>query len=237
MKIQVRNSVFETNSSSMHSIAIIKPENFKNTMDDYYGWQLTSTWLKPGADVETNDPILLNDDSLDFGRWPFRLLSTMYQKAQYAIASYGTEEKFKEISGICKKLTGHGLKTPIQHKWFHYYTTGLKDNDEIPDNHILEDYTNVFFDKKKDDWYRKDKNGKKIYDIESDRIDVPYYGDIDHQSMGLLQSFLNKHNITLEQFLADPKYVIIIDGDEYCTWSKMFKAGVCLRENFIEPGL
>ena len=39
MKIQIRNSVFETNSSSMHSIAIVKPENLKGTAADHYGYQ------------------------------------------------------------------------------------------------------------------------------------------------------------------------------------------------------
>ena len=237
MKIQVRNHVFETNSSSMHSIAIIKSENLKGTAADHYGHQLTSEWLKPGKDVEINCPIMLNDDSLDFGRWPFRVLTTMYEKIQYAVAYYGTDEKFQEISDICKKYTGHGLVTPTRREWFKYYTTGLKNGDEIPDDHILEQYIDVFYDKKKEEWYRKDKAGNKIYDIESDLADVVYYGDVDHQSSGMLDAFLNEHNITLEQLLVDPKYVIIVDGDEYCTWEKMFEAGICLRENFEDPGL
>ena len=92
MKIQIRNSVFETNSSSMHSIAIVRPDNLKGTMADYYGWELTGTWLKPGKEVEVNNPILLDDDSISFERWPVRILSTMYKKIQYAIASNGDEE-------------------------------------------------------------------------------------------------------------------------------------------------
>ena len=237
MKIQRRNSVFETNSSSMHSIAIVKSENLKGTATDYYGHQLTSEWIKPGKDVEINSPIVLNDDSLDFGRWPFRVLTTMYEKIQYAIAYYGTDEKFQEISNICKKYTSHGLVVPTNREWFKYYTTGLNDGDEIPDDHILTPYVDVFYDKQKEEWYRKDENENRIYDIESDLANVIYYGNVDHQSNDMLDNFLDEHKITLEQLLADPKYVIIVDGDEYCAWEKMFEAGICLRENFIDPGI
>ena len=236
MKIQRRNSVFETNSSSMHSIAIARPENLKGTMADYYGWELTGSWLKPGEEVEVNSPIVLDDDSIVFERWPFRILSTMYKKIQYAIASYGDEEHFKQISDICKKLTGHSLKTPTQHEWVHYFTTGLSEDDEIPEDHILENWA-IHFDKEKNEYYRIDKSENRIYDIESFCENVPFYGYVDHQSIGLLQSFLKKHKITLEEFLKDPKYVVIIDGDEYMAWQQMFDAGLCLKENFIETGL
>ena len=241
MKIQVRNNVFETNSSSMHSIAIVKPENLKGTVADYYGWELTNSWLKPGEEVVVNHPIVMDDDSINFERWPFRILSTMYEKAQYAIASYGTEEKFKEISNICKKRTGHGLKTPTERKDVYFYTEGLKRNEDgdwiIPDDHILDPYNTAEFDQEKHEWYRLDANANRVYDIKYFVDEVPYYGYVDHQSCGVLQYFLEKHNMTLEEFLLDPKCVVIIDGDEYCAWQKMFDAGICLHENFIETGL
>ena len=236
MKIQVRNHVFETNSSSMHSIAIVRPENLKGTMADYYGYQLVNSWLKPDAEVEVNSPYVMDDDSIVFERWPFRILSTMYNKARYAIASYGDEEHFKQISDICKKLTGHGLKTPTKHEWKRYYTTGLSEDDEIPEDHIIDDW-DLELDEEKNEHYRLDKDGNRIYDIESFCEEVPFYGYVDHQSMGMLQGFLKKHQITLEEFLKDPKYVVIIDGDEYCAWPQMFEAGLCLKENFIETGV
>lgn len=236
MKIQVRGSVFETNSSSMHSIAIVKPENLKAPAADYYGWQLTSEWLKPEAPVE----ICRNDDSLTFDRWPFQILSTMFEKAQYAVASYGTDEKFDEISKICKEKTGHTLKRPCKQDRIYYITTGLTEeqieNEEIPKDHIL-DYCDVTWDPVKQDLYRVNKKGNRIYDIDFLWNTVVDYGSIDHQSIGTLQAFLGKHKITLEEFLTNPQYVVIIDGDEYCAWSKMFEAGICLCENFIEPGL
>ncbi len=236
MKIQVRNSVFETNSSSMHSIAIVKPENLKAPATDYYGWQLTNEWLKPEASVE----ICRNDESLSFDRWPFQILSTMFEKAQYAVASYGTDEKFDEISKICKEKTGHALKRPYKPGRTYYKRTGLTKkqikNEEIPEDHIL-NYNDVTWDPVKKELYRIDKKGNPVYDVNTFWIKRIDYGSIDHQSVGTLQTFLGKHKITLEEFLVNPQYIVIIDGDEYCTWQKMFESGICLRENFIETDL
>ncbi len=151
--------------------------------------------------------------------------------------SYGTEEKFNEISQICEKLTGHGLKPPVQFENMYFYTTGLSEDDEIPGDHWLTKWE-VSYDHAKGERYRVGDNGSRIYDIEyGGRKEVPYYGSIDHQSMGLLQGFLERQNISLEEFLKDPRYVVIIDGDEYCAWQKMFDAGLCIEGNFIETGL
>ena len=40
--------------------------------------------------------------------------------------------------------------------------------------------------------------------------DAPYYGTVDHQSMGLLAGFLENHNITIEDFIfkQEKKYQI-----------------------------
>ena len=236
MKIQVRNHVFETNSSSMHSIAIVRPENTKNDSENVYGWELTADWRKDKKEVEINCPCVIDDDSITFERWPFRILSTMFEKIRYAIASYGDEKHFKEISSICEKLTGHTLKTPTEHKWGYYFKTGLFDGDEIPEDHII-DENDLFYDEEKRDYYRLDNNKNPVYDIGRFTDEVPFYGYVDHQSMGMLQHFLEKHKLTLEEFLKDPKYIVIIDGDEYCAWQKMFDAGICLKENFIETGL
>lgn len=51
----------------------------------------------------------------------------------------------------------------------------------------------------------------------------PYYGEIDHQSMGLLQSFLFKHDLSLEDFIFNDRYIVIIDGDEYCVFDTLME--------------
>ena len=224
----------------MHSIAIVRPENTKTDLKSKYGWELTADWRKDKKEVEINCPCVIDDDSITFERWPFRILSTMFEKIRYAIASYGDEEHFKKINNICEKLTGHVLKTPTKQEEVYFYTTGLeKDKDgywNIPDNHIIT-WRDKHYDREKDEYYRIDVDGNRIYDIEWYMDDVPFYGYVDHQSMGLLQRFLEKHKLSLEDFLKDPKYIVIIDGDEYCAWQKMFDAGVCVKENFIETGL
>ena len=50
---------------------------------------------------------------------------------------------------------------------------------------------------------------------------TPYYGYVDHQSVGLLENFLNTHNITLEEFIFNDKYMVVIDGDEYCIFDTL----------------
>ena len=48
-----------------------------------------------------------------------------------------------------------------------------------------------------------------------------YYGCIDHQSMGLLESFLKDNDISLEDFIFNDRYVVVIDGDEYCIFDTL----------------
>lgn len=43
----------------------------------------------------------------------------------------------------------------------------------------------------------------------------PYHGYVDHQSMGLLQYFLEDRSINLDEFIFSDRYIVIIDGDEY----------------------
>ena len=80
--IQIRNSVFETNSSSAHTIAV------KNK--DEYDYNL-KWFLNEDGSFEFWDM-----SSLEFGRSPFDVLCTTYQKIPYFIASYG----YKIISKI-----------------------------------------------------------------------------------------------------------------------------------------
>ena len=57
-------------------------------------------------------------------------------------------------------------------------------------------------------------NGKitkiTIYD---EKFGDTVYPHVDHQSIGTLEFFLKDNNITLEEFICDPKYIVIIDKD------------------------
>ena len=65
-------------------------------------------------------------------------------------------------------------------------------------------------------------------------LEVPLFGSIDHQSAGMLKRFIQKHGITLEEFLIGRQYVIIVDGDEYMVFDRAKAAGIIDRDNIRE---
>jgi len=96
--IQQRYNVFETNSSSMHSL-VIKNDNafFKNE-----ALVLTSKEIQNEVHRLVNDNGRLNtyDDDWYFGRAPFRILSSFIDKMKYAFASGFS---YNEILAIVQK--------------------------------------------------------------------------------------------------------------------------------------
>ena len=90
MKIQIRQEVFETNSSSMHSLCILNHSD-KN-IDTHTN------------EIDENGTWKFEEGELDFYRYPFRFLHTFEGKVKYAIANY--ESNYKSIiliSDIVKK--------------------------------------------------------------------------------------------------------------------------------------
>ena len=76
----------------------------------------------------------------------------------------------------------------------------------------------------------------KVKDIsfpDDDYESGTFYGKVDHQSRGFIDNFLKENMITEEEFLSEDKYIIIIDGDEYCEWEKIKKSGLIDTENII----
>ena len=167
--IQIRNDVFETNSSSAHTIAIKKNNEY-----DY-----SLKWLLDDDGIFR----LWSTNDLDFGRSPFDVLCTTYEKIPYFIAAYG----FKLISKI-----------------------------------IMENIPEV-------------KKVEKPY-IDNDWDDPDLKQGIDHQSIGMLQHFIEKNNLTIEEALFNNKYIIIIDGDEYNTWRKMINCGLIDKDKLENTG-
>lgn len=85
--IKMRSGVFETNSSSSHSIVIKK------------GGGETPDIIDPGWYVYDNGTLYLHECDLEFGRSPFDVLCNWYHKLCYAIASYGAD-CFEEIEEL-----------------------------------------------------------------------------------------------------------------------------------------
>ena len=47
-----------------------------------------------------------------------------------------------------------------------------------------------------------------------------------------LNSWLENNNITLEEFLINPRYAVICDGDEYCTFDRLIDLGLINKSKF-----
>ncbi len=173
MKIQIRSDVFETNSSSMHSLVIKK-------CDDYMlPEEIAETRLNKDKKIR-----FWREEDLEFGRHPFKVLFDFRKKLAYAIASlcnwrHSKEKTFAGIERVVMEIVPgcEGIELPCHH-WY---------GDEEP----------------------------KIY-----------YGSVDED---ILSPFLKKRGISLKEFLTNKKYIVIVDGDEYCIWENMKEEGLINR--------
>lgn len=177
MKRVIRKGVFETNSSSMHSIVITK-KSIEGKGDEYDNFYLT----KEGF-------LRIWGSDLWFGRSPFRILNTKLSKLEYAIALY---------------LGYKRVKDPQTQKL-------IKQFNEMA--------SRVFKDCKGID-----------FPIDDDRC----CGEVDHESCILLDRFLTAENISLEEFITNPRYIVVIDGDEYCVLNDMKKSRLIKTDNIIK---
>lgn len=229
MKKQIRNGVFETNSSSMHSIIVtkndvhIKPEEMKDRFNYLY--------------VDKNGVLDLrySEISEGYGRSPFQLLFSFKDKLMYCMCHdlgyiYATNPEFSEIiskyEDICKKYI-EGFKK------FDLYTHEImiykdKNGNVVPEYKIF---------------YDDDDEGKLCYYSDNEIIfineddldfqDVPDIGMIDHQSQYLLDHVLKQENIDVEEFLTNKKYVIVIDGDEYMKFTEIENSILWNKNNVV----
>lgn len=233
MKTQIRNGVFETNSSSMHSIAIRK-EHGHVTEKEFKGVFLS------------NGTLHIFDDELTFGRYPFQILHTMMQKVYYTIACYLGDDKGYE-PGVADAFLEDTLY-PIIRKYIPDFK-GFELDPTMPEIGLVrQDDPNgeVYCSKLPGVLWVGEEESPSGYALNVDGKTVPLvkdlgkpvflteYGCVDHQSEGLLQNFLRNHNISLEEFLTDSAYVVVIDGDECRKFKEYMDAGFIKREDFEE---
>ena len=211
MKRQIRRGVFESNSSSQHSLVVMKN-------DDHY----TTQEILKGLYIQKDG--VWDVCGLDFGREPFRALGTFKMKWLYACASLVEEyndDAYKELEALAFKYVP-GLKR-IQ---LPMTTTCIinKDLEENKDYEYgkTEEELNKYLEQKEKNWgietieYWEDRHGNFCFSI-------PYTGQTDEP---FLQRFLEHEKLSLEEYLTNRKYVIIQDGDEYCYWQDMKNAGL-----------
>ena len=169
---QIRCNVFETNSSSSHSL-VITTDN-----EHYTREEINKNFYM------TDGIVRLWESSLEFYRSPFNMLVTFKDKLRYAIAS-SNGNLVDECREICKK-----------------YVDG---------------FTDFEFDTKDYVW------DSKVNDyIEADDP-IPNYGGTDDYQ---IEGWLKHYNISLEEFLTNKRYIVVVDGDEYCVWSNIKNSGL-----------
>lgn len=214
MKIKIRRGCFESNSSSQHSICITKNDKF-----------LTSEGLDEYPEsLYINKQRILNlsydKENLEFDRHPFKFLCTFREKLMFAIASLcsgyendNSEKAFNEILEAVRRINPNikDIKLPTRKVCVWEDEKG----ELISESIIHYDYETGRH------YYVKDGHEWNVHESDYSK-EEPYYGYVDHQSMGLLKAFLEKENVNLVDFLGNSKYVVIIDGDEFCDWD-LFK--------------
>lgn len=245
MKLQIRNGCFETNSSSMHSIIVTNKTTSYMTQreirDEYY---LDSEYNKGKNNIE------IYEYENDYGRSPFDVLISFREKLTYAIASfcgncysiksYLEADKFFEETFVplIKRLANvDDVSIDKEERSFIVYDNEnaeyFETAEEVPYDKL------IYVEKPDRSKYEEDelihgmyapidKDGEKITEV---WCDVGRYGSIDHQSCGMLQGFLKKYNITLEDYLIRKDIVVIITGDEYSTLSNLFECGLITENN------
>ena len=222
MKRQIRRCVFETNSSSMHSLVVMKKASRYSKDEILDGFYLFD-------DKESGDDNCvwkIRDCDLEFGRSPFRSLGNFHDKWLYACASLVREYKddmYNQLEQIALKYVP-GLKTiqmPLTTE-----SIPNKDYQKSERNNYYQEYG-----KTEDELTEYLLAKEKEWNIEIDYwesngywcFEKPYIGYVDEDILG---GFLQKENITIEEFLINKRYVVIQDGDEYCYWSDIKDTGL-----------
>lgn len=246
MKIQIRNGAWETNSSSMHSLLVMKKRQTmtqKEIRDEYY---LDEDWCK-----ERGNTLRLDWTHEEFGRG-FDVLTSFRDKLSYALASMcgscyslksyirGGDTFYEVFELLLKKLVG---VDKVELHWdsekFHVYSDSVTDDleqdyttyEEVPYEDLIynENWNKEGYED--EDYYEEIcESGRKQEEI---WLEVPEFGSVDHQSAGLFQRFLEKYNITLEDYLIRKDIIVIIDGDEYYLFDTMVNAGI-IDKNAIQ---
>lgn len=169
---QIRRNVFETNSSSSHSLVITTDNEHYNREEinkDFY---------------MTDGIVRLWDSSLEFYRSPFDMLVTFRDKLRYAIAS-SNGNLVNQCRELCQK-----------------YVDGFVD--------FKFDKIDYVWDSEVEDYVETDDP-------------IPNYGGTDDYQ---IEGWLKHYNISLEEFLTNKRYIVVVDGDEYCVWSNIKNSGL-----------
>lgn len=169
---QIRRNVFETNSSSSHSL-VITTDN-----EHYTREEINKNFYM------TDGIVRLWESSLEFYRSPFDMLVTFKDKLRYAIASSNGNlvDQCREL--CCKYVDG---------------------------------FVDFEFDTKDYVW------DSEVKDYVETDDPIPNYGGTDDYQ---IEGWLKKYNVSLEEFLTNKRYIVVVDGDEYAIYDHIKKSGL-----------
>ena len=232
----IRKMCFESNSSSSHSILITKNDDHITTRD------LTADYNDP--DYNQQEHICFGDHNISlfgidsgFGRSPFEFLTSFIDKLKYSMCEFlgykyvdddDYEDIYNEFLSIVREFIPECEDFYIQTRDEDIYLD--EDGNKLKRRDVKYDHWengNAVY------VYVKDGITKEATVSETDYYEVPDIGIIDHQSAGLLTNFLREKNISLKEFLTNKKYIIVIDGDEYCELENMINNNI-LNKDYIE---
>ena len=187
--INIRRNVFETNSSSIHSLVITKQSR-----------QYTKEELALEYDPECHETFELwrycDNSDMTYERSPFQILATPLEKLRYYSAyTLGTYKKpaKKDVDKI---------------KNFVMKQTGITDPDKIRLYKI-------------EDWWSREKHKNKNYG-------AVYSNDTGEDPM----AFVKRKGIDWEDLILNPKYIIIVDGDEIQDFKTLIDARIINTDTF-----
>ena len=169
---QIRRNVFETNSSSSHSL-VITTDN-----EHYTREEINKNFYM------TDGIVRLWESSLEFYRSPFDMLVTFKDKLRYAIASSNGN-----LVDQCRKLCCK-------------YVDGFVDFEFDTKDYVWDSKVNDY--------------------VEADEP-IPNYGGTDDYQ---IEGWLKKYNVSLEEFLTNKRYIVVVDGDEYAIYDHIKKSGL-----------
>lgn len=207
MKIQIRNGMWETNSSSMHTIVIPKDDP-KDPVDtvSYFDCSRIGNFgihssIKDGYILIKSREVFLSDG---FG-WGFDIVSEFIDKLFYAYSSLGPDYT-DALSDIVRK---YGKDVIYRNP---------------PQNSIIKDLKGIKVISEESENLLDE--GK----ISADSLDVDTGSDffylVDHQSQDMLKNYLQDTGRSLEEFLADPKIYVLLDNDNSCYFDTFLDSGV-----------
>ena len=208
--ISIRSNCFETNSSSMHSLAIwkkVKPySEYELSLGMYYKKDKTLFELFDSCSREPED--------YEFERYPYRQLTTPIEKLRYLVGLY-IDYKYPIKEGTEDETDYEAEPT--------YFFTDKEVEEELI--RLIKKYTGCeairwSFEREERNW-------------EGEWVIKTYYPStsICNDSGENVAHFIKRKNISLEDLIFKPNYTIQVDGDEYNEFKDMFDFGMINLDN------